>query len=126
MPIDNIAQLSMAQTRAAADKRPQETGPAEKVEVQRQSLPGSGEVLPQSAQAVKSIEASQTASRLSDFVQSMRRDLQFRVDEDTNRVVVTVVNPETGEVVRQIPSEELMAVARTLGQLQGLLIDTKA
>jgi flagellar protein FlaG len=126
MPIDNIAQLSTAQTRAAADNRPQQSGSAEKVEVQRQSLPGSGEVLPQTAQAVKSIEASQTASRLSDFVQSMRRDLQFRVDEDTNKVVVSVVNPETGEIIRQIPSEELMSVARTLGQLQGLLIDTKA
>jgi flagellar protein FlaG len=41
-------------------------------------------------------------------------------------VVVSVVDPESGEVIRQIPAEEVVAVARTLGQMQGLLINTKA
>jgi len=46
--------------------------------------------------------------------QSLRRDLQFSVDGSTGRVIVTVTDSETNEVIRQIPSEELLALARHL------------
>lgn len=92
----------------------------------RQSLPGSGETLPPAAAPADPAALSQVVSRLNDYVQTLRRDLVFRVDKETEKIVVTVVDPETGEVIRQIPSEEMMAVARALGQIQqGLLFDAK-
>lgn len=96
-------------------------------ETQRQTLPGSGETLPAAAaNPTDSATLSQVVSRLNDYVQTLRRDLVFRVDKETEKVVITVVDPETGEVIRQIPSEEMMAVARALGQIhQGLLLDAK-
>ena len=46
----------------------------------------------------------------------MGRDLSFSVDSTTGYNVVRVVNPETGEVVRQLPSEELLKIAQAMEQ----------
>ena len=53
------------------------------------------------------------------------RNLQFTVDEDTGIDVVKVIDTETEEVIRQFPSEEVLAIARALDKLQGLLIRDK-
>lgn len=115
MPIDNIAQLGRMYQSGAPTSTP--------VTPARQDLPGSGQTLPPVAAGAAVKEA---VSRLNDYVQQLRRDLQFRVDEDVDRVVVTVVDSESGEVIRQIPSEEMLAVARSLEQAQGLLLNEKA
>jgi flagellar protein FlaG len=52
--------------------------------------------------------------------------LEFSVDTDTNRIVVKVVDNETRELVRQIPMEEMLALAKAMNRLQGLLLRTKA
>ena len=57
---------------------------------------------------------AKTAQQLQSFVQSMGRDLNFSVDATTGYNVVRVVNPETGEVVRQLPSEELLKIAQAM------------
>jgi flagellar protein FlaG len=112
---------------AGGARRAEAVPAAQQAAVPRQALPGSGETLPQvQPTAAGQVATAQTAGRITEYVQSLRRDLQFRVDEATDKVVVTVVDPESGEVVRQIPSEEVIAVARALGQSQGLLVDTKA
>lgn len=128
MPIDPISQRGAALVKPAEPKRAVQTPAQGGTAPPRQSLPGSGETLPPSAAASQTDPATitQVVSRLNDYVQTLRRDLVFRVDKDTEKVVVTVVDPENGEVIRQIPSEEVMAVARALGQIQqGLLLDTK-
>lgn len=61
-------------------------------------------------------EAVKVAARqLETFMQSMNRYLEFRVDEDSGRTVVTVKDKSTGETIRQIPSEEVMRLAHNLG-----------
>ncbi|OGT22444.1 MAG: hypothetical protein A2V90_09925 [Gammaproteobacteria bacterium RBG_16_57_12] len=54
----------------------------------------------------------QALNQINDLVQQLHRNLQFTVDKDTGRTVVRVIDAETDEVVRQIPSEELLAIAR--------------
>lgn len=41
-------------------------------------------------------------------------DLRFRVDPDLHEIVVTMVNPDTGDVLRQIPSEDALKLAKAL------------
>ncbi len=53
-------------------------------------------------------------SSLNRFIQNYRRDMQFSIDESSGRVVVKVIDMETHEVIRQIPCEEVMALARGL------------
>ena len=118
MPIDNIAQLSLAQVQPAGAKSAAPT-PA----LPRQELPGGGQTFPPAA---TSSEVKEAVSRLNNYVQNLRRDLQFRVDENSDRVIVTVVDSESGEVIRQIPSEEVLAVAQNLQQAHGLLVNERA
>ena len=64
--------------------------------------------------------------QLQEFVQTLSKDIAFSVDEDSGRNVVKVTNKETGELVRQIPSEEVLQLATRLSEATGLLVDTKA
>ena len=54
------------------------------------------------------------------------RGLAFRVDPDLGRPVVTVTNKETGEVIRQIPNEVVIQMARSIEDAKGLLLNTRA
>jgi len=55
---------------------------------------------------------------VSGYVQNISRELNFSVDEDLNRSVVTVLDEETGEVIRQIPSEEMLQLARNISEAE--------
>ncbi|GBG12999.1 flagellar protein FlaG [Novimethylophilus kurashikiensis] len=53
---------------------------------------------------------------------SMSRSLEFAVDDDVHMTIVKVVDTQTHDVIRQIPSEEVVAIAKALDKIQGLLI----
>jgi len=48
--------------------------------------------------------------------------LSFSVDESTGRTIVRVSDTKTGDLIRQIPAEELLDIARSLDKLQGMLL----
>lgn len=57
--------------------------------------------------------------------------LDFKVAENSKRVIITVIDKETDKVIRQIPPEDLLRIADTIDQgqkpsLGGLIIDSKA
>lgn len=54
---------------------------------------------------------------LNQNAQSVRRSLRFNVDDDTGITVITVRDRETDEVIRQIPSEELLELARYFAEV---------
>jgi flagellar protein FlaG len=66
------------------------------------------------------------AKELESFVHSMGRNLNISVDGNTGYHVVTVTNPDTGEVIRQMPSPELLKIAQSLPKYDGLLLNRKA
>lgn len=59
------------------------------------------------------------------FFQSVRRNLEFSIDEGSGQVVVKVIATETGEVVRQLPSAEALKIADSLKNANSLLFDAK-
>jgi len=64
--------------------------------------------------------------QLNEFVKEHDRTLNFSVDRSLQRTVVRVVNSETGETIRQIPSEEMLSMARNIGSEMSALIDVLA
>ena len=62
----------------------------------------------------------QAVAKLNDFVQSSQRDLHFAVDSGTGRTIVTVVDRETQEVIRQIPPEVALHLAQKLNDEEPL------
>jgi flagellar protein FlaG len=60
------------------------------------------------------------------FVQSVKRNLEFSIDETSGKVIVKVIASESGEVIRQIPSAEAMKLAESLHNASNVLFDAKA
>lgn len=52
--------------------------------------------------------------------------LQFEIDQDTHKVIVKVVDRNSGEVIRQVPNEEVVRIAKVMGEMSGLLVDAAA
>ena len=72
------------------------------------------------------LRVEQAVDKIKATVSSLAQDLHFSIDEDTGITVVKVMDSQTDEVIRQIPSEEAIAIARTLDKVQGLLFSDKA
>lgn len=71
-------------------------------------------------------KVKQAVEQVNKAVPSFSRNLQFSVDEDTNKNIVRVVDTSTGELIRQIPSQEIIEIAKALDKLQGMIIREKA
>jgi flagellar protein FlaG len=76
------------------------------------------------AEHEESIE--QAVDRVRKVVEAKARDLQFAIDEDSGRRIVRVVDTVTKEIIRQIPSDEMLAISRALDKLHGLLLEQEA
>jgi len=66
--------------------------------------------------------ADEINRQLKDAAQSIR----FSVDSGSGKTIVRVVDSETGDVIRQIPSEEVLAISRSIERMQGVLLHQKA
>lgn len=67
--------------------------------------------------AVKEVNAS---------LQSRSVGLQFELDREADKVIVKVIDRASGEVIRQIPTEEVVRIAKVLGNASGLLVSQAA
>lgn len=79
-----------------------------------------------SKHAANPAEVKQAVESLNKTVLSLNHSLQFSVDEDTKIDVVKVIDMDSKEVVRQIPSVEVISIAKAIDKLQGMLIKDKA
>lgn len=72
-------------------------------------------------------ESSQMSELVADIKNEMIRNvgLQFVVHEDTGRVVVTVIDESTGEVIREIPPSEVLKLAASIDKAIGIIFDQK-
>ncbi|NMG45883.1 flagellar protein, partial [Aromatoleum toluvorans] len=68
----------------------------------------------------------QAVAEVQKVLEPVAQNLRFSIDEDTGRTLVKLVDSTTDEVIRQIPSEEVLAISKALDRLQGLLIQQKA
>ena len=78
-----------------------------------------------SSQEIKDVQ-----DRLEDTIRSLNikmevksSHLNFSVDEISDRVMVTVTNKNTGEVVRQVPADAILKVAHNMEALKGVIFD---
>ena len=94
---------------------PLPTAPAVQKPVQPQAKPEPSQA--QLQQALKEVQQK---------VQVQANSLQFSLDKETGQTIVKVTDAQTGEVIRQIPAEEMVAIAHAMDSYQGLLLKQKA
>ncbi len=68
----------------------------------------------------------EAVSSIKAFAQSIQRNLNFALDDSTGRVVVKVTDSVSGEVIRQIPSEDALRLAESLDEVRSLLFKAEA
>lgn len=81
-----------------------------------ESLPLEGKVAPEKAASPADLD--QAVTRINSVIQNVQRDLSFNLDEDSGRTVISVVDSKSGKLIRQIPSEEVLAIVRHLKDME--------
>lgn len=71
-------------------------------------------------------DLNQIVARMNESLTLIRTDLQFQIDAGGTRLVVNVVDRDTGEIIRQIPSTHAQRVEAALDELKGTLIEDVA
>ncbi len=74
-------------------------------------------------QATTSEAVKAAAEQIASYLKDSSRELEFRLDEGSGQMVVTVRDATTGDVIRQIPGEEVLRLARVLKEGSALLAD---
>jgi flagellar protein FlaG len=71
---------------------------------------------------VDPVRVAQSTRQVEEMFQSVRRSLQFRDDPNSGRMVVSVIDADSGEVIREIPPEQMLRMAASLEVLNGMLL----
>ncbi len=65
---------------------------------------------------------SELASKLTSLPQIVKRNIQFSIDEDTGQSVFRVVESDTGKLIRQIPSDQILHIMQQVQEAQGDMV----
>ncbi len=91
--------------------------------------PASGKALPDegknSPPAPEKVDLNAAIRQIESYLSNSSRSLSFTQDEASGRAVITVRNDETGEVIRQIPGDEVLRMAAAIQSGDPRLIDTQ-
>ncbi len=120
MSIGKVDSVDLAATRQAPAPAPTPT-PVTPAQRATQDNPVFPPAQPVTREAVAAAVQSANA-----YVQSISTSIQFSLDHDTGRTVVKMIDTQTDEVLRQFPSEEMLAISRSIDRMQGLIVNRKA
>lgn len=103
------------------NSRSEPSGPA----AERQKIAAEGQIMPHKADNEKAQtgtggnpDLNEVVKSVADFVQNIAREINFSVNETSGEYVVTVIDEGTGEVIRQIPQEEMIQISEHLAEFQ--------
>jgi flagellar protein FlaG len=84
---------------------------------------------PRQSRAAPPVEIPKIESvtrQIDSYLRSINRSLQFRLDQATGQMVVSICDAETGEVIRQVPGEEALRIAQRIENQLSTMLDEKA
>ncbi len=111
------------------DKRPVDHLTQTMAESKPASVNADGKALPQAEHGAASNQQrlNDAISELKGFVQNIQRNLEFSVDDASGRTVIKVIDSESKEVIREIPPEEVVHLARNIEYSRdGAILKAKA
>jgi len=144
MEVDSLKKLNVKAYQAAASQAAPAPKPVESAEVQGTRIREHKEAGDMAEQSKKSAEQNAaerylaeheqevTESMMANAIKSANRrlittgrKLEYKVHEQTNRVMVKIVDSETDEIIREIPPEKTLDIFAKVLELAGLLVDEK-
>lgn len=115
MKLDSVNNVSPA---ATVTERPQLRLPAQG------AADAAAAVL--AAQAIDQSQIKKALEQVNRMMNALGGSLEFSIDQQTRKTVVRIIDTSTNQLIRQIPSEEMLTIAKSLDRLQGLLIKQRA
>jgi flagellar protein FlaG len=109
---------------AVSSSIPTPAAPARTAAVAR--APAAPAQAPAPAPAPDPVALRDAVASANKVMQALSNSLEFSLDPESGKTMVRVIDGATQQVIRQIPSEEMMSIARALDRLQGLLLNRKA
>lgn len=110
-----ITPLKMANAKQAADSSIKSADDASK-KAEAPSVSTGVSVVDEAKDTKNSDDLKQAVSKLNDYVQNVQRNLQFSIDKESGATVVKVIDSKSEEVIRQMPTEETLRIARRLAE----------
>jgi flagellar protein FlaG len=109
----NVTTTSQSSAAAPAQASPgREPTPA--TQTDGKSLPAGGSTLPPAPATPTAPDIERAVEQIRAFLSESKRELTFERDEDSGKTVIKVIDPASGEVIRQFPPEELLKIAAIL------------
>lgn len=71
-------------------------------------------------------KVEQAAARVKEVLRGTTSRLEIEIDSDLHKVVFKILNGESGEIIRQIPAQELLDLAKHFAEPKGLLVRERA
>lgn len=99
------------ETRAADTARAQVTAP--------------NQAVPEKSNRQNPEDVKKAVDSMNEFASNLSGSLRFSIDDDTGQTIVKVIDSSTKEVIKQIPTEEMLAISKSLDKLKGLLVQQK-
>ena len=113
--LDVRTQLAAIQRKAAAAAATPMATPA--AEAPRQQPAARPVTIPKIESVTRQIDS---------FLRSINKSVQFRVDQATGEMIVTIRDDETGEIIRQVPGEDALRIAQRIEDQLSAMLDEKA
>ncbi|MBK8386668.1 MAG: flagellar protein FlaG [Candidatus Accumulibacter sp.] len=110
-PVNPALSVAMRETRTPSETATKVTDPSQS---------------PLRAQQPDREKLEAATQSVRDFVEPINSNLEFSVDNDTGQLVVKIIDRATKEVIRQMPSEEMLAIAKALDSIKGLFVKQTA
>jgi flagellar protein FlaG len=114
MSIDKVSGIAASIVPDVSERAPTRAGEASQARPQ----PARPQPVPRTTEEI--------ARQLESYVRSVNRALEFRVDPDSGHTVISVRDAQTGDLIRQIPSEEVLRFAELVADQTVVLLDEKA
>ncbi|MEY4083821.1 MAG: hypothetical protein RL483_1190 [Pseudomonadota bacterium] len=123
--LEGVEQVASQAVQKAAPKVKTDAAGEAAREVASASAQMSGQKVQEVAQQTR--DAMQAAvQQIQGYLQDANRGMNVSIDETTGYYVARVTNSQTGEVVRSIPSDETLRIARNIEMMRGMLVNQKA
>lgn len=127
MPTEIATEMRQTMSRIAEKSRVQQPVIAADKAVTRQDLPEKEQSVPPAKESnqTSNQKLDQATDELNNYVQNLKRDLLFSVDDDSGETIIRVVDSENQKLIRTIPSDEFLSMSRQFSQSVGVLLNAK-
>lgn len=72
------------------------------------------------------LAAQKAAEVIQKFISSMQRQVRLSKDPVSGHIIVQLIDPQTGQLIRSLPSDELLRIARSFEVLGSVMVNQRA